>query len=220
MAPRKLFAQELECLRQDIIQMGAEVEELVKQTILAITTRDKELAKQVIAKDDYIDQVEIEIEKKCVTLIAHQQPLAKDLRLIMSILKIVTDMERIADQCEDICTYSLQLQDGSWSHEEAYKKNIENMATDVQGMLKRAIDGFVQKDVDKMKEICKYDDKIDADFKRIWQEIIEEMKKNAEFIPNGADYIMIIKYFERIADHTTNIAEWLIYNVTGEYTLR
>lgn len=219
MAPRQLFAQELENLRQEIIQMGAQVEELVRQTIIAITTRDKELAKQVIAKDDYIDQLEVEIEKKCVSIIAHQQPIAKDLRLIMSILKIVTDIERIADQCEDICKYSLQLQDDSWSAEEAYKKNIENMATDVQGMLKRAIDGFVQKDVEKMRNICKYDDKIDADFKRIWEEIVEEMKRNRDFIPNGADYIMIIKYFERIADHTTNIAEWLIYNVTGEYTL-
>lgn len=216
MAPRKVFAQELESLRQDIIQMGAEVEELVKQTIIAITTRDKELAKKVIAKDDYIDQVEVEIERRCVTLIAHQQPLARDLRLIMSILKIVTDMERIADQCEDICMYSLQLQDESWSHEESYKRHIENMAIDVQGMLKRAIDGFVEKDVVKMREICKYDDKIDADFKRIWQEIVEEMGRNKEFIPKGADYLMIIKYFERIADHTTNIAEWLIYNVTGD----
>lgn len=124
MAPRQLFAQELENLRQEIIQMGAQVEELVRQTIIAITTRDKELAKQVIAKDDYIDQLEVEIEKKCVSIIAHQQPIAKDLRLIMSILKIVTDIERIADQCEDICKYSLQLQDDSWSAEEAYKKKI------------------------------------------------------------------------------------------------
>ena len=219
MAPRKMFEQELESLRQEIIHMGAEVELLVKSTIEAITQRDKTLAEQVIQKDDYIDNLEVEIEKRCVALIAHQQPLAKDLRLIMSILKIVTDMERIADQCEDICKYSLQLQDDKWSHEEAYKRHIENMAIDVQGMLKRAIDGFVQRDVAKMKEICEYDDKIDADFKRIWEEIVEEMGRNKEFIPNGADYIMIIKYFERIADHTTNIAEWLIYNVTGEYTL-
>lgn len=219
MAPRKMFEQELESLRQEIIHMGAEVEALVKQTIEAITRRDKVLASQVIQKDDYIDNLEVEIEKRCVALIAHQQPLAKDLRLIMSILKIVTDMERIADQCEDICVYSLQLQDESWSHEEAYKRHIEKMAIEVQGMLKRAIDGFVQKDVEKMREICKYDDKIDTEFKRIWQEIIEEMSRNPEFIPKGADYIMIIKYFERIGDHTTNIAEWLIYNVTGEYTV-
>lgn len=217
MAPRKVFERELENLRQEVIQMGSATEELVKQTIEAIIHNDKHLAKSVILKDDEIDAIEIEIEKKCVSLIAHQQPIASDLRLIMSILKMVTDLERIADHCEDICNYSLKIEDKVWDHENAYQRHIEKMGLNVQKMLKQTLDSFVQKDVAKIKLICEYDDKIDSEFARIWNEIISEMVERKEFISDGADYIMIIKYFERIADHTTNIAEWLIYNITGEY---
>ncbi|MGL4800407.1 MAG: phosphate signaling complex protein PhoU [Cellulosilyticaceae bacterium] len=217
MAPRKVFEQGLLELRQDIITMGTELEVAVGKTIQAIINGDPALAEEVRQGDDKFDLREVEIEKKCVALIMHQQPIAHDLRFIMSILKIVTDMERIADQCEDICTYSLQLQDGEWSKEVAYKRHIERMATDVQQMINMTIDSFVQKDVEKLRMICQFDDKIDAEFKRIWHELVDEMNKSTDFARQGAEYIMIIKYFERIADHTTNIAEWLIYNLTGEY---
>lgn len=217
MAQRRAFEQELLELRQDIIKMGTDLEIAVGKTIQAIINRDRLLAEEVKQGDDLFDLTEVAIEKKCVALIMHQQPIAHDLRFIMSILKIVTDMERIADQCEDICTYSLKLEDGEWSQEVAYKRHIERMATDVQYMLNMTIDSFVQRDVDKLRTICSYDDKIDGEFKKIWHELIEEMNKSTNFAQCGAEYIMIIKYFERIADHITNIAEWLIYNLTGEY---
>lgn len=217
MAPRKIFEQGLEELREDTIKMGTALEVAVGKTIYAIIHRDKVVAKEIMDNDDMFDLLEVDIEKKCVGLIMHQQPIARDLRFIMSILKIVTDMERIADQCEDISKYSLQLEDGEWSKEVGYKRHIEHMATDVQYMLNMTIDSFVQKDVDKLRKICSYDDKIDQNFARIWNELIEEMNRSANFAQRGAEYIMIIKYFERIADHITNIAEWLIYNLTGEY---
>lgn len=217
MALRKAFEKELEGLKQDVTQMASFIEELVKDTIQAITQSDKKLAKEVIEKDDIVDRLEIEIEKKCVNLIAHQQPIASDLRLVMSTLKMVSDLERIGDQCEDICNYSLKLEDKVWNHENAYQRHIEKMALGVQKMLKDTIDSFVQRDVEKIKLICEYDDKIDFEFARIWNEIINEMVERKEFIKDGAEYIMIIKYLERIADHTTNIAEWLIYSITGMY---
>lgn len=218
MSPRRVFEKELEDLRLDVIKMGSEVERLVGETIEAVTERNKELAKKVIETDDKIDAMEIEIEKKCISLITHQQPIARDLRFIMSILKSVTDMERIGDHCEDICTYSLKLEDGIWSKEIAYKRHIERMAKNVRDMLAKALDSFVQRDVEQIKAICAFDDQIDAEFTRIFKEIVLEMSHNPEFAESGAGYIMIIKYLERIADHTTNIAEWLIFNLTGEYS--
>ncbi len=217
MSTRKVFEQEMLTLREETIKMGTELEKLLQKTIRAIVDDEHELAKAVMAHDDYFDALEVAIEKQCVSLIMHQQPIAKDLRLIMSTLKIVTDMERIADQCEDICAYSIQLDDGEWSKAIDYKRHIERMAMDVAHMLSMTIDSFVQRDTDKLEAICHYDDKIDANFERIWQELIEEMNKSSDFAKEGARYIMIIKYFERIADHITNIAEWLIYNLTGTY---
>lgn len=217
MAPRKAFEQGLWEIREDTIKMGTSLELVVGKTIQAIINRDHALAKEVMANDDYFDLQEVEIEKKCVALIMHQQPIAHDLRFIMSILKIVTDMERIADQCEDICKYNVQLDDGEWTKEVAYKRHIERMATDVQYMLNMTIDSFVQRDVNKLRQICQYDDKVDENFAKIWRELVEEMNKSSDFAQRGAEYIMIIKYLERIADHVTNIAEWLIYNLTGQY---
>lgn len=217
MSPRKVFENELQALSRKVIHMGNSVEELIDETIKAIVSQNKTLAKEVIKKDDYIDGLQIEIEKECVLIITQQQPIARDLRFIMAILKIVTDLERIADHCEDICEYSLQINDGKWDKEEDYKKHIEKMAMDVKSMLNKTINSFVTRDAQKIKQICSYDDLIDQSFFEIWKEIIKEMTEKKEFIPYGADYIMIIKYLERIADHTTNIAEWLIYNMTGAY---
>lgn len=216
MSPRKVFTMELDDLRKEVIKMGTKIEELVGQTIEAIIHNDKDLARKIIKEDDVIDAMEIEIEKKCIALITRQQPIAKDLRFVMSILKMVTDMERIGDHCEDICEYSLKI-DSVWKEENAYHRHITKMGVNVQNMLKGTIDSFVQGDVEKIKAICDYDDNIDLAFTKIWGEILEAMNQDKAFIKEGADYMMIIKYFERIADHTTNIAEWLIYNITGEY---
>lgn len=217
MPTRMIFEKGLEMLRQDTIEMGIALERLIEETIEAVITRDKEKAKIVIEKDDWFDKQEIKIEKECTTLIMQQQPIAGDLRFIMSTLKMVTDMERIADQCEDICRYSLKLDDGEWSKEIAYKRHIERMAKQVCHMLNVTVDALVQKDVSHIREVCEEDDIIDEAFRKIWKEIIGEMCNDSNFVKSGAEYIMIIKYLERIADHTTNIAEWLIYHLTGEY---
>ncbi len=218
MSPRKVFEEQLEELRIDILKMGSQVEEMFCKTIQAVITQDEALAKEVIAEDNEIDKLEVEIEHKCMTLIGHQQPIARDLRLILSILKISTDMERIADHCEDICTYSLKIRDVAWN-QESYQKHIEKMANNVRTMFQTTLNSFMQKDVEKIKEICRYDDKIDEAFEKNWKEIIGQMQGRGDFVKTGARYIMIIKYLERIADHTTNIAESLVYHLTGEYAI-
>ncbi|MGL4343902.1 MAG: phosphate signaling complex protein PhoU [Cellulosilyticaceae bacterium] len=216
--PRKAFEQELEQLRQDVIDMGGEVEGLLKEAIQAIVSRDVELSKAVIKKDDMIDEKELTIQKKCIKLLTHQQPLAKDLRFITAVLKLITDFERIADHCEDICQYSLKLDEVKWTHEEAYKRHIERMANDVLGMLSMVVDSFVKQDITMLHQVRAQDDVIDQEFYRIWKEIIAKMEEDKAFISKGAHYIMMIKYLERMADHVTNVAEWLIYNITGHYT--
>ncbi len=219
MATRKVYEQRLHELNTSIIEMGQAAEGLIDQTIKVLKTGDDELARITIKQDDIIDFKQLEIEKECALLIAHQQPIASDLRFILSIIKIVTDIERIADQCSDICQYSLKLNDAEWSKDNNYQRHIERMAVMAKDMLKNALDSFVSKDVETILTICKADDKIDDYFWKVWCELINEMKNDSTFIENGMRYMMIIKYLERIADHITNIAEWTYYSLTGQYII-
>jgi phosphate transport system protein len=219
MTPRKVYEDKLKELNKNILEMGQKAEEFIDNTIQAIINHDDVLAKALIEQDDIIDNMQIEIEKECALLIAHQQPVASDLRFVISVVKIVTDIERIADQCCDICKYSIRLNDGSWSREINYKRHIEKMALAAKAMLAEVLNAFISKDIETMKKIYEADQKINSIFDKIWKEITEEMIGNKEFIKNGVHYIMIIKYLERIGDHITNIAEWLLYSNTGEYKL-
>ncbi|ONI44151.1 phosphate transport system regulatory protein PhoU [Candidatus Epulonipiscium fishelsonii] len=214
---RVIFEQELTNLSETVIKMGSDLEVLIKQMIEVIIQDKEGIGPTIINNDVHFDLLELEIEQSCVKLIMTQQPLAKDLRKIISSFKIVTDMERIADQCRDICMYAIHLKDGEWSRDVAYKRNIEKMARRVEGMLKNTMDSFINEDIEKLQAVRDYDDKIDANFKKIWDELIQEMKTNISFTKKGAKYIMIIKYLERIADHITNIAEWFMYDLTGKY---
>ncbi len=219
MTPRKVYEDQLKKLNNKIMEMGKGAEELIDKTIQAIISHDDNLAKSIIEKDDLIDNMQLEIEKECAMLIAHQQPIASDLRFVLSVVKIVTDLERIADQCCDICEYSIRLNDGTWSRDVNYKRHIENMALGARDMLAEVLNAFISKDMEAIKATCKEDDKIDSIFLKVWEEITAEMIANKDFIQNGVHYIMIIKYLERIADHITNIAEWIIYSSTGEYAI-
>ncbi|ONI38935.1 phosphate transport system regulatory protein PhoU [Candidatus Epulonipiscium fishelsonii] len=214
---RIVFEQELTKLNNTVINMGADLEILIKQMIEVIIQDNEDIAPEIINNDIHFDLLELEIEQSCVKLIMTQQPLAKDLRKIISSFKIVTDMERIADQCRDICMYAIHLKDGEWSRDIAYKRNIEKMARRVENMLKNTMDSFINEDIEKLQAVRDYDDKIDDNFEKIWNELVQEMKSNISFTKKGAKYIMIIKYLERIADHITNIAEWFIYDLTGQY---
>ncbi len=208
------FEKALKELHMDVLKMGSIIEQSIDDAILALKKQDVDLAQKVIERDDVIDQMEKDIEAECIMIIARQQPLAGDLRLITSVLKIATDLERIADHCADICEYTIKLSN------EPYKKPIEHlplMAKQVKKMVKATIDSFVEKDIEKIKSICMEDDIVDQQFDEIVEELQGLMQKDTSFVLQGTYFMFIAKYLERMADHATNIGEWLIFNITGKY---
>lgn len=211
---RYAFDESLENLNLDLVRMASAVEKSIDQSILALKNKDIELAKKVVEEDDIIDDMNAEIEAKCIRLIATQQPLAKDLRLITSILKMITDLERIADQSADISELMLKIK------EENYIKPLIDVpkAADVaREMVKEAIDAYVNKDVELAKKVCEKDEIVDEYYEAILKDLQELMKKNPDSIGQGIILIQVAKYIERISDHATNLAEWVIYIITGKH---
>ncbi|MCX7842175.1 MAG: phosphate signaling complex protein PhoU [Clostridia bacterium] len=214
MVTRHYFDRELEDLHLDLIKMGSLVEESIENTILALKKQDVELARKIFRNDDVIDDLESKIERRCLNLIARQQPLAKDLRTISAALKIITDMERIADHSADIAEITIRMA------KEKYIKpliDIPKMAEMAKQMVNKAIDSYVRQDVELAKEVCDSDDEVDDLFFKIILELINIMKNEAQTVEQAINFMFIAKYLERMADHATNISEWVVYNVTGEH---
>lgn len=206
------FDRELKELHKNLLKMGTYIEKSIDDAIKAFEKQDISLAKEVIAKDDIIDNIESTIEAECIGLIAKQQPIASDLRIIASILKIITDLERIADHCADISEFTVKL------GKAPYKYQIENiplMANQVKKMIKKTIDTYVELDVDKAIQIAKEDDIVDKYFYGTLDELQLLMKNDTDFIEQGIYFILIAKYLERMGDHSTNICEWIAYRITG-----
>jgi phosphate transport system protein len=211
---RNSFDKELELLKSLMVKMAGLVEESIENSILALKKQDVDLAKQVFESDDTIDDLEAKIEKICINLIARQQPLAKDLRTISTALKIITDMERIADHAADISELTIRMS------EMKYIKpliDIPLMADLAKKMVIKAIDSYIKQDINLAKEVCDSDDAVDDMFSKIVLELINMMKNNPEYVEQATDLMFIVKYLERIGDHATNIGEWVVFNVTGSH---
>ena len=179
--------------------------------------QDVELAQKVMAGDEEIDRTERKIEDLCLRLLLQQQPVARDLRNISAALKMVTDMERIGDQASDIAELSLQL--AIVLSEKTYVKklhHIEEMARETMVMLIQSLEAYVEKDLDKAQKVIAHDDVIDDLFEEVKQELIELIRNHADEGEQAVDLLMVTKYFERIGDHATNIAEWVIFSITGQ----
>jgi len=205
---------ELKELHMELIKMGSLVEESIENTILALKKQDVILAKKIFMNDDVIDDVEQKIERKCLHLIATQQPLAKDLRSIGAALKIITDMERIADHSADIAEITIRMAG------EKYIKpliDIPLMAELARNMVKRALDAYVRQDMELARQVCSDDDDVDNLFSRIKLELINIVKNDPDSVDQVINFLLIAKYLERMADHATNIGEWVVFNVTGEH---
>lgn len=214
MVTRHSFDHELEDLHLELIKMGSLVEESIENTIIALKKQDVELARKIFRNDDVIDELEQKIEKRCLALIARQQPLAKDLRTISTALKIITDMERIADHSADIAEITIRMAN------EKYIKpliDIPKMAELAKQMVKKAIDAYVKQDTELAQEVCDSDDEVDDLFFKIILELINIMKNDPQTIEQATNFMFIAKYLERMADHATNICEWVVFNVTGEH---
>lgn len=212
--PRNHFDNELQELVKDMIKMSSVVEDALSYSIKALKKQDIKLADIVIAQDDLVDKMELEIEDKCLRLIALQQPIAKDLRIIATALKIVTDLERIADHAVDIARITKRL-----SGEKYIKEliDIPRMAHIVTGMVKDSIDAYVRQDVDKAREVSMRDDEVDGLHSQIFRELLLLMMEDPRKINQSTYFLFISQSIERIADHVTNICEWIIYAVTGEH---
>ena len=213
---RQVFIQELEELNNNVIKMGSIVEESMNDMILALKNVDGELGKKIILRDDEIDFLEQHIERECINIIAKQQPIATDLRKVTSIMKIITDIERMADHCADISEYIIYL---NKKPKIKAPDNLDKMVMAMKKMVVDTIDSFVNGDMKKAENVIASDDEVDEYFRIILGDLINMMEKDKDVIPQCVDYLMIIKYLERMADHATNIAEWITFIITGELVI-
>lgn len=211
---RNVLDNELRAIHVEIIKMGTLIEKAIEETIKALVEHDVALAQKVVDGDDRFDAMELDIENRCIALIATQQPVASDLRKIFSVVKIVTDLERIADHCQDISRLTLDLAS------QVYVKplvDIPTMGKQVKQMVKMTIDCYIDQDVEKSKSVCASDDIVDRYFHTIVKDLEMIMKEKPEAIKQCIDFLMIAKYLERMADHATNVAEWVIFSVDGTH---
>ena len=210
---RNRFDEQLFELNREIIEMGAMCEEAIASAAKALTTGDVELAGRMKADSSAIDHMEREIERLCMKLLLHQQPVAKDLRLISAALKMITHMERIGDQAEDIAEIVTFLN----GHTMEEMEIIEDMARETIEMVTTSVDAFVKKDVTLAEKVIAQDEAVDNYFSKVKNNIITLISENHADGEFALDLLMISKYFERIGDHATNIAEWVIYSITGTH---
>ena len=210
---RNRFDEQLFELNREIIEMGSMCEDAIASAAQAMITGDTELAAQVMKNSTAIDQMERDIERRCMKLLLHQQPVARDLRLISAALKMITDMERIGDQAEDIAEIVISLN----GHTIEEMQLVGEMAHKTIKMVTDSVDAFVKKDVELAKKVIDQDDVVDDYFSEIKHGIIALLAENDADGELMLDLLMISKYLERIGDHATNIAEWVIYSVTGTH---
>ncbi|MGB9813139.1 MAG: phosphate signaling complex protein PhoU [Thermovenabulum sp.] len=210
---RSGFDKELEALQQDILKMGSMVEQQIYNAVESLVRKDEKLARKVIEDDDIVDNMQHSIEDKCIKLIARQHPLAKDLRVIFTGVKIVTDLERMSDNAVDIARTTIRL-----LAEEYIKPliDIPRMAQLAKDMVKDALDAYVNEDVEAAKKVCEADDVIDHLYSQIFRELLLIMMQDPKTISQATSLLFVGRYLERIADHATNLGEWIIFMVTGE----
>lgn len=210
---RSRLDTQLEKLNTSLIAMGALCENAIAMAVKALLNNDIVLAKSVKKVEIEIDQKEKEIENLCLNLILQQQPVAKDLRLISSALKMITDMERIGDQAADIAEIVSYIDLSDSIH----KVHISEMAEATIKMVTDSIDAFVKRNLEAAEEVTRYDDVVDDLFCKIKTDVISLITSNPQSGEQFVDIIMIAKYLERIGDHATNIAEWVVFSITGKH---
>ena len=210
---RDRFNEQLEQLNVELIKMGALCEESISAAAKALMEGDAALRETAYAAEREIDQKEREVENLCLKLLLQQQPVASDLREISAALKMISDLERIGDQAADIAelTRYIRMPEG------VKRMHIAEMAQAVIGMVTDSVDSFVKRDLDLARSVYTSDDKVDALFEKVKQELIELIAADAKCGETGLDLLMVAKYLERIGDHATNVAEWVEYSLTGQH---
>lgn len=214
---RNRFDRQLLELNNELIEMGSLIEHAIEIGISALVRQDVDKAQQAIAFDAEIDEQEKTVEALCMKLLLQQQPVAKDLRLISAALKMITDMERIGDHAADISEMTILMADTAYERTELNIDLVEDMAKTTTNMVIKSVDAFVNKDLELARWVIGQDDVVDELFAQYKKELIQKICDNIRNGEQATDMLLVAKYFERIGDHATNIAEWVIYSMTGEH---
>ncbi|ABB32923.1 phosphate uptake regulator, PhoU [Geobacter metallireducens RCH3] len=207
------FDEELNEIRNKLLEMGGKVEQMISDAMKSLVDRDSDLARRLIATDHQINHLELEIDEKCLQVLARRQPAARDLRFITLALKIVTDLERIGDQCTSVAKRVVEL-----NEEPPLKPYIDlpRMSAAAGTMVKEALDAFVRGDAELAIKVCKEDAFVDGLNDQIQRELLTFMMEDPSSITRAMKLLYISKYMERIADHATNVAEMVIFMVKGK----
>ncbi len=211
---RNRFDKQLKQLNDELIEMGSLIEKAIEMAISSLVNQDVDMAAQAVAFDEEIDHQEQEIETLCMKLLLQQQPVATDLRMISSALKMITDMERIGDQAADISEITIMMAGQSYIKKLTH---LTQMAKEITTMVINSVDAYVKHDVELARAVIDHDDVVDGLFVEIKDELIALITENSANGDQAMDLMMVAKYFERIGDHATNIAEWVIYAITGTH---
>jgi len=214
---RSKFDEQLRTLNEEMILMSTMIEQAIQDAIDALFTRNVEKAKQIMADDENVDREQKKIENICFQLLIQQQPVARDLRTITAAMKMVTDMERIGDHAADISELTVMMADSPYLLK---ADNIKKMSAETMTMLIHAVEAYVEHDMEKAREVIEHDDIVDDLFIKVKADLIEVMQKNTEYEEYAADLLMVNKYLERIGDHATNIAEWVIFSLDDHTTTK
>ena len=203
---------QLELLKEDILKMGSLLQEQIYKANRSLTEKNMELAREVIEKDDILDQMDLDIEKKCLYLIALKQPMAKDLRFIGTAFRIIGDIERMGDHAEDIAKIAIDL------YEQTYMKpliDIPKMAQIAQNMVVTAMKAFIENDVNMAMSLVGMEKEVEMLYDLVFKELLSYMMRDQGNIPQATSLLLVAGHLERIADHATNLGEMVIYMVDG-----
>jgi phosphate transport system protein len=204
-------------INRQLVIMANLVEKQIYESMLSLKNYDIKIADNIIKSDDKVDELQKTIEELCIKFIAAEQPLATDLRKVMTASKIVTDLERMADHAVDICKITKKM----GGKVNSFSKSLETlweMEKKVRMMIELAINSYIENDDEMAYKICEKDDEIDACYKSLFTAFVNDIKLDESLTEKGINLLFVIKYLERIGDHVTNICEWTIYSKSGVYT--
>lgn len=212
MTARLSFEYELQLLKENLVEMGHLIESAIEKTLDAFEGQNEALANEIIQEDRNVNDIEKTIEARCLSLILKQQPVARDLRIVTTALKVVTDMERIGDHAADIAELIIREK-----RDTIYDlvKHIPEMGKVAKAMVHDAVQAFIKVDVEEAREIIKQDDVVDDLFDKVKEEVANLLRASSDHVDQCVDILMIAKYFERIGDHAVNICEWTEFHETG-----
>ncbi len=212
---RSKFDEQLRQLNLEMTDMDNMIEKAIQDAMEAFFSQNVDKAKQVMENDELVDRAQKNIESICFQLLIQQQPVARDLRTITAAMKMVTDMERIGDQAADISELTVVMADKPY---QINTDHIKKMAAETILMLRKAVEAYVERDMDKANEVISHDDVVDQLFVKVKADLIEVIQKKTESAEHAADLLLVNKYLERIGDHATNIAEWVIFSIDDHLT--